>query len=85
MPGTMINVSTVEAAKKLMIERGFYCSLPAKLKRILGFDDSDEWVDLVKNHQTYVTYYVISGKNSSKKYQHAQDFLIQALKQKFAD
>lgn len=85
MPGTMINVGTVEAAKKLMIERGFYCSLPAKLKRLLGFDDPHEWVNLVKNHQTYVAYYVIGGKNIGKKYQNAQDYISSALKQKFAD
>lgn len=85
MPGNMINVGTVEAAKKLMIERGFYCSLPFKLKRILGFDDPDEWIDLVKNRQTYVAYYVISGKNIGKKYQNAQDYISSALKQKFAD
>ena len=85
MPGTMINVGTVEAAKKLMIERGFYCSLPAKLKRLLGFDDPHEWVNLVKNHQTYVVYYVIGGKNIGKKYQNAQDYISSALKQKFAD
>ena len=83
--GTMINVGTVEAAKKLMIERGFFCSLPFKLKRILGFDDPDEWIDLVKNQQTYVAYYVISGKNIGKKYQNAQDYISSALKQKFAD
>lgn len=85
MPGNMINVGTVEAAKKLMIERGFYCSLPAKLKRLLGFDDPHEWVNLVKNHQTYVAYYVIGGKNIGKKYQNAQDYISSALKQKFAD
>lgn len=85
MPGNMINVGTVEAAKKLMIERGFYCSLPAKLKRLLGFDDSDEWVTLLKNHQTYVAYYVIGGKNIGKKYQNAQHYISSALKQKFAD
>lgn len=85
MTGTMINVGTVEAAKKLMIERGFYCSLPAKLKRLLGFDDPHEWVNLVKNHQTYVAYYVIGGKNIGKKYQNAQDYISSALKQKFAD
>lgn len=85
MPGNMINVGTVEAAKKLMIERGFYCSLPAKLKRLLGFDDPHEWVNLVKNHQTYVAYYVIGGKNIGKKYQNAQHYISSALKQKFAD
>ncbi len=85
MPGNMINVGTVEAAKKLMIERGFYCSLPAKLKRLLGFDDPDEWVTLLKNHQTYVAYYVIGGKNIGKKYQNAQHYISSALKQKFAD
>lgn len=84
MPG-MINVGTVEAAKKLMIERGFYCSLTAKLKRLLGFDDPDEWVTLLKNHQTYVAYYVIGGKNIGKKYQNAQHYISSALKQKFAD
>ncbi len=79
----MITVNTVDSCKKLMIDKGFYCSLPIKLKHILGFDDPEEWIDLIRNQQTFVAYYLFRGKSTAQKYLIAQDYIANFLQQKF--
>lgn len=79
----MINVNTIESCKKLMIEKGFHCALPVKLKNILGFDDPDEWVELIRSNQTFVAYCLFRGISTDKKYRIAEEYLTEFLSKKF--
>lgn len=79
----MINVNSISACKKTMKEKGFYCSLPCKLKHILGFDDSDEWVELMENYETIVGYFLLCYSDSSQKYQNAQRYIARSIQEKF--
>lgn len=81
----MINVNTIESCKKTMIEKGFHCALPIKLKNILGFGDPDEWIELIKTHQTFVAYYLVRGISTDKKYLFAEEYLTEFLIKKFGD
>lgn len=79
----MLNVNSMSACKKMMQEKGIYCSLPCSLKRILEFDDPQEWVELMENDDVDIAYFLLCDVNSPQKYHDVQKYLVRNIKQKF--